>query len=318
MAYRLTAKETIPEGARRVVLEETDSAAALLAEPDLTKRDEAVHEARKSVKKVRGLLRLLHHELGAVYNRENKRLRRTGRLLSELRDAAVLLQVFNALVKERPNGLNPGSLSQIRRGLERSKTELDDRLDVKKILSEAVTALRSARDRSKEWPLDKDGFAAISPGLKRTYRLGRSALKKTMKTQDAVDFHNLRKRVKDHWYHVRLLENLWTEVMQAHEASLKNLETWLGEDHNLVVLREKLTSAPEQFGGHEAVADFLPLIEQQQQKLRADSITLARRLYAEKPRAVVRNFEALWSAWRKKPARKPPGSAPEKSRAQVA
>ncbi len=70
------------------------------------------------------------------------------------------------------------------------------------------------------------------------------------------NYHDWRKRVKDHWYHVRLLESLWTEVLEAREASLKNLETWLGDDHNLVVLCDKLTNEPEKYGEADGVQLF--------------------------------------------------------------
>ena len=40
--------------------------------------------------------------------------------------------------------------------------------------------------------------------------------------------HEWRKRAKDHWYHIRLVEDLWTEVMEGYEKSLKDLETVAG------------------------------------------------------------------------------------------
>ena len=58
------------------------------------------------------------------------------------------------------------------------------------------------------------------------------------------NYHEWRKRVKDHWYHVRLLEGFGTLGCGSYEKSLKELETLLGEDHNLVVLREKCKRSP--------------------------------------------------------------------------
>ena len=80
--------------------------------------------------------------------------------------------------------------------------------------------------------------------MERTFRAGRAALENVRENPTADNFHDLRKRVKDHWYHIRLLEGLWTDVMQAHEKSLKDLETWLGDDHNLAVLRERISPSP--------------------------------------------------------------------------
>ena len=59
MAYHLESGETVPEGIRRVIREEIESAAGQLAGKGDPNRDEAIHEARKSVKKIRGALRLV-------------------------------------------------------------------------------------------------------------------------------------------------------------------------------------------------------------------------------------------------------------------
>jgi hypothetical protein len=86
--------------------------------------------------------------------------------------------------------------------------------------------------------------------------------------------------------------------MEAHESSLKQLETWLGDDHNLVVLREKLKARPEDFGGKAVVTAFLSLVEDYQKELRENSISLGERVYTEKPRAFVRSLGELWEVWR--------------------
>ena len=54
--------------------------------------EEAVHSARKDMKKLRALLRLVRGELGAsVYRRENARFREAAATLAGLRDADVML-----------------------------------------------------------------------------------------------------------------------------------------------------------------------------------------------------------------------------------
>ena len=117
----------------------------------------------------------------------------------------------------------------------------------------------------------------------------------------AENFHEWRKRVKDHWYHVRLLESLWTEVMQAHEHSLHDLETWLGDDHNLVLLRAKLEEEPQSYGDEKAVRLFLALVKQEQKELREKSMSLGERIYERKPRRFVQDIQKLWDAWQQEP-----------------
>ena len=312
MAYRLKADEPVSEGIGRIVAEEIDSATQLLGGASGSKRDEAIHEARKSVKKIRGVLRLVRPELGKTYKKENASFRDVGQQLSELRDAAALLEVFDQLNKKFSGAIERKTLGAIKRGLENQKRETEQRLQPENVIRETMKTLASAAQRSKTWPLSKDGFEGVAPGLELSYREGRKALKKAEQDQNAVSYHDLRKRVKDHWYHVRLLENLWTDVMQAHETSLKDLETWLGDDHNLAVLREKVEENPENFGDESGIQVFLALAAQHQQELRSNSITLAHRVYADKTRLFVRNLGQLWKAWREQPAQPKPAAQPAK------
>ena len=68
----------------------------------------------------------------------------------------------------------------------------------------------------------------------------RRRLKPFRTSGTAQDLHDWRKRVKDHWYHVRLLAGLWPDVMTSFEWTLKDLETKLGDHHNLEVLKERI------------------------------------------------------------------------------
>lgn len=301
MPYRFKASESVPDGIRRVVLEEIESATGLLARSSKAKRDEAVHEARKSIKKIRGVLRLMRPELGRTYTEENNRFREVGRQLSQLRDAAAQIEMFDQLAEKFAGSIERGSLAEVRAGLVRHKRKIEQRLDVVKVIARASATLKAARSRISKWKLSQDGFDALGPGLEQTVRRGRKALRAARKGQDAVAYHDFRKRVKDHWYHLRLLESVWTEIMQAHEASLKELETRLGDDHNLVVLSEMLSDRPEEYGGKSTVQLFLAATDLHQKELREQAISLGERVYAEKPKRFVETIALLWKAWQQQP-----------------
>ncbi len=198
-------------------------------------------------------------------------------------------------------GIQKNGLDSIRRGLQRIKRETEERVGLDKLMQRSISAFRVAKKRLNSWPLKADDFDAIAPGLELTYRTGRKALAQVKKTPTPENYHYFRRRVKDHWYHVRLLESVWTEVMQAHEASLKNIETWLGDDHNLVVLCEKLNKEPEKFGDNKAIQLFVSLVEQHQKELRENAISFGERAYEQKPRRFVANMAKLWDAWQEEP-----------------
>jgi CHAD domain-containing protein len=301
MPFRFKRGESVEEAARRIVHEEIDSALGQLTHSSGKKRDEAIHEARKSIKKIRGLMRLLQPELGRVYRAENTRLRNVGRKLSEVRDATAILEVFDSLVEKHHDALQKDALAAIRRGLETSKRQTEQAVGIRTAVKRATVALVLIAKHVDKWTIQKDGFRAIAPGLKKRYQGGRGAMVLARKEDTPESYHEWRKRVKDHWYHVRLLESLWTEVMQAREASLHDLETWLGDDHNLVVLCAKLNAEPEKYGDEKNVQLLLTLAGQEQKELREKSLSLGERVYERKPRRFVQDMQRLWDAWQQQP-----------------
>lgn len=292
MSYRLKRKEPVPDGIKRLAAEQIDAASSQLASGK--NREEAVHEARKCVKKTRGLLSL------ASYQKEDKRLRDIGRALSAIRDATVIVETFDGLLEKHKATLKKEQLAGVRRELVQAPKSREG-------IERALTGLRAVRGRIETLPIQTDGFAAVEEGLIASYRRGRKRLRLAEETGDARDFHEFRKSAKEHWYHMRLFEGLWPEPVGARVAALKDLETWLGEHHNLDVLRGKLPKEPQ-----EAIQLFLALVETEQKELERNSISLARRLYEQKPKLFVRDLSKLWDVWHEE-AKLPPRKQPAPS-----
>ena len=301
MAYHLKAGEPVPEGIKRAAREELEFAAGQLDGSAGAARDEAVHEGRKSIKKVRGLLRLARPELGRVYRRESERLGEIGRTLSEFRDAGAIIGTFDALRGKYRDELGRRRLASIRHGLVRREEEAEQEANIDRVLQRMASSLAGVGQRVKSWPLKAAGFRAIAPGLEETYRRGEKAMARARKHPSPENFHAWRKSVKDLWYHVRLLENLWTEVMLAYEKSLKDMETWLGEDHNLAVLRDKIAAERDFYGKEKDVEFVLEKIGKYQHELRANALSLGERVYQDKPRHFVQHMRHLWESWQDQP-----------------
>jgi CHAD domain-containing protein len=232
---------------------------------------------------------------------ENVRLRDIARHLSHYRDSFVMVETLDDL-KKHFSAETLRRLRTARAALLTRRTELAQSEDRRLVLDHAAAALARVSTRLPDWRLKSDGFAALAPGIERTFRAGRSALARLRENPTADNFHDLRKRVKDHWYHMRLLESLWTDVMRAYEKTLKDLETWLGNDHNLAVLRENILAEPAFFGAKEETDLMLDLIDRYQTELRGASVALAERIYAEKTGEFVTRMQHLWDAWKQQPA----------------
>jgi len=300
MAYRFDAGQPIPDEVRRVFFEEIDSAIKQLTIRKDKDRDESIHEARKSVKKLRGLLRLVTPLIGkGTYRKENQQLGGIGRKLSELRDARAMIEIFEAVVKEAETQekLDTDLVQSIRGRLEQHKSETEQNIDVEETLNAAVVALQTVRGHVNDYQLTERGFESLERGLKNVYRRGRRAMKQTAKTSTADDFHNWRKRVKDHWYHVRLLGDLDIPFVHTREDELKRLETWLGDDHNLVVLRETIDRDHANFGHPKQVRKFLAITKQHGQELREKALELGGYLYGVKPKQLLRDLSEAREIW---------------------
>ena len=292
MPFRLTQDESIPRGIRRIAREEIDAAIENLRVKTPARRDAAVHEARKSLKKLRSLLRMISPSLGNAVKKENAALRELGRGLSRMRDAAAMLETVNLLGKKYKGEPAARDLAELRSLFVQRRTAARTDSEAIATAEAGVTTLRGLRRRLNNWNLAAD-VHSMEPGFKRIYSRGRKACSRAEKNANPENLHELRKRVKDYWYQVRLLESIWPSGAKSPEKSLRDLQEWLGDAHNLAVLREETTT-----GGLTA------LINDFEKELSGKSLAAALKLYELKPAAHVRQIAQLWEAWRDEPARK--------------
>jgi CHAD domain-containing protein len=313
MAYHFKPSETVTDAVKRIISEEIDSAAEQLKKTG-NQRDEAVHEARKSLKKIRGMLRLIQPEIGrGFYKRENGLFRDVGRKLSEIRDAGAIIEVFDDLAARYQKELTPAAPAVVRRALKKVKAETEKELKIDEVVSETIHALGEARERLAGLHIKSDGWDTIGSGFRKYYRLGRAAMEQAGEEKTPEAYHEWRKRAKDHWYHVRLLEKSWDEKAGTYEGSLKDLETALGDDHNLVVLRQRLKKEPDLYGGHDAVQLWLGVIDRRAEELRGESARIGNGVYCLKPRKRESEFARLWEAWKAEDGEKAAPGIPRKS-----
>jgi CHAD domain-containing protein len=294
VAYRLQSGESVREGLRRIAREELSSGAGGLRHAKARQRDEAIHEARKSIKKVRALLRLMRGELGALYSIENRRLRDVSRRLSVYRDGTVMIETLDQLGEHRKDDRSAPALAAIRGVLIENQRRQRRGSRMANAMRRAGEALRAASARVSRWRLVMDGPVALAPGMETAYRRGRAAMAAVRRHPQPEHCHEWRKRVKDHWYHLRLLETRWNAATRAREKSLKELETWLGEHHNLEVLSARL--AAEAAGGRKPKEAGLcrDLIGELQRELRHKALALGQRLYSETPELFRKQLAQLW------------------------
>lgn len=263
-------------------------------------RHAAVHEARKGCKRLRGLLRLARAGLGDdVYRAENAALRDAARRLSDLRDAEALIETYDKLDAHFGGRIDRRSIAPVRRALTARRRRLADQdATFERRVAAFRADLEGALRRVPSWGLANDEFAALAAGLKRSYKRGRKAMATAYASPSPERFHEWRKRVKYHRYHLELLQELWPRQLKARRSEVKTLGGMLGDDHDLAVLRAVLQSESGSFGD-ESARMLLDLADRRRDELRAGMRPLGRRVFAEQPKALVSRYEAYWRAWRK-------------------
>jgi CHAD domain-containing protein len=299
-AYELLEGEPVGPGIRRVVLARVDDAIAQLRGEAESEPAVAVHEARKDIKKIRSALRLVRDELGDdVWRRENVHYRDIARTLSGFRDAEILVEALDSLGERfgKPAGER---FAGLRVELEREVRDAHQDGSIERAMSRAAAELSAGRARSAELDLDGDGWELIGPGLHRSYRRGRRRLRDVEEEASVTNLHELRKRVKDVWYQLRLIRSADSQLIGSVADHAHDLSDHLGDDHDLALLREQASrreAASAEAGDQRHLTE---LIDRRRGELQFAAISLATRIYAQKPKKFTRRLASRWEAWRER------------------
>src|SRR5262249_24120385 len=106
--------------------------------------------------------------------------------------------------------------------------------------SDVDRQLRRVRRAAKGWRPAHGGAGALVRGIHALHRQGRNAMMRALKRERPDDFHAWRKEIKALWYALRLVEQSDSKVRRDIRA-LHQAETWLGEEHNIVVLCDQIS-----------------------------------------------------------------------------
>lgn len=288
MGFRLKLREPLPKGLTRVFHEQIDPALRLCRH-SARQRGVTVHEVRKHLKKLRAAIRLTVVEVGKKQHaREDRCAREIGRLVSDLRDAQVRLQTLIQLRDETAKGSGENHFTRIEELLSLERESFSAAFDGWQ--KQAIPKLERLEERLSKWPLAGISWQQICRAVAKTYKRGQRGLAKTIKKPDPENFHAWRKRVKDLWYQLRILQPLNRLVLEEIAADTKVLGELLGREHDYDFLVARL----DKESGDDALRDELTqlhkLIRKRGKRLRRDALELGRRFYAEPSKAFAKRI----------------------------
>ena len=179
MSYRLDLGAPVPDALRAELVERLEHAHGALRDADPDAANEAVHDARKDIKKARALLRLARPDLPeATYRDGNEALRDIARSLTAAREADVLTETLE-LVTARLVGQVPEleldalrvRVTEIAASMRPAQTS-----GAGAIPEQVVAALEAAAARARALDLDRCDTDTLVAGSVRAYARGAQAL----------------------------------------------------------------------------------------------------------------------------------------------
>jgi len=227
-------------------------------------------------------------------------LRESASHLSPTRDAHVKIKAFKNLVQHFRPELGPGALHHIRKALLGGFQQATWTFAKEKTAGRVERILKRTAADFNDLSVCRKGWKVLSTGLKSSYGQGFNKYHIALKDPSIENLHEWRKRIKDLWYQIRLLNAVWPEQMDAAAQELETLSEFLGDDHDLVMLQIAATECCEQDGKLEEWELLQGLIKQRQAELRKAAFTLGARFYAEKPSAFCKRLGKYWQIWRHK------------------
>ena len=288
MGFRLKLREALPDGLKRVFLEQIESALKLCRHP-ARHRGVTVHEVRKHLKKVRAAMRLAITEVGKDrHAREDRCVRKIGRLVSDLRDAQVRLQTLIQLRDETAKGPEDNPFPRIEELLSLERESFSAAFAGWQ--KQAIPQMERVEARLLKWPLEGLTWKQVCGAVGKIYKRGQRGLAKTINDPDSENFHAWRKRVKDLWYQLRILQPLNRVVLteMAHDAGV--LGELLGREHDLGFLWARLEKESSDEALREELAQLEKLIRKRGKRLRTNALELGRRFYAEPAKAFAKRI----------------------------
>jgi CHAD domain-containing protein len=248
--------------------------------------DYAIHEARKSFKRVRSLLRIFKPAIDElVFEEFNMLFRDLGRTLSQFRD---LDSITECLSKIKPkNEIKNEIITTLKIQIDNMRFNNDiDQMN--KAINEVIDNLNNALNNLNKIELPDDCKPYIKKGIKKIYDIGRSQYYKNLLETNDILMHEWRKKVKQLW-DVSLIFNDGSPEDETYAEEIHTLSTLLGDYHDLVltfefVYNEQLILDEESF------IKFKKILIKRKDKLARQSFEQAQNIYKLSVEEFIKNY----------------------------
>jgi len=280
MKFHLLKSESAGNGIARINRELCKRARQTIESGGAT-TDSTVFELRKSVKKLRAILRIVRPALDEKSFRKLDRLiREFGRELGRVRDSAVLVDTLDSLLARFKPYPDEAALQPARNALRcRYQVALEDFLQRNDALSLA-SGFGAIEQQVRDLDLQACSRPMLLAGIRKTYRRCRTWLRRLHAEPVSKNSHDLRRQVKYAWNQLRLIRKLEPGAFRTVIDDLDRLGRLLGEDSDIAVLVETVQRHPEICCSRVRTEFIIALAEARRIRVLTASLHLADRIFA--------------------------------------
>lgn len=252
-----------------------------------------VHAARRRLKFMRSLLRLLRPAIGkAAFTKADRRLRAAAHAIAGARRAEAMQEAV-AKLASRGSPENPAltELAHLASAAHSHESATD-------VLSEATAEARRSIEKLRgtinDWSLPKHDVAPFVAGLRDAYGTARRKLRRGLAAGDIARLHEARKSVIHHLHHLEIVEPLWPDPIRLWKTELTSLREALGDLNDLEELERLAARGASDFSSPVRLQEARAAIAARRARLLARVEEQAHHRFAEKPGALAKRLGAMW------------------------
>jgi CHAD domain-containing protein len=200
----------------------------------------AVHEMRKSFKRLRALL-LFYDEYPEEFPQEFCiQIKNYGRLLSAMRESYVNIQIFERLA-ENNNLIADRKIKSAKEKLQAKNREIiDNSFFGSEDFQNLLQFTKALEQQVIRMEIDRPSQIQLAKQLVISYQKAYDCYQIIGNDSEGDEIHNLRKKLKRLWYQFDLLQYLHPRYFRLKSDQLNKITEQLGEDHDMFVFLNDL------------------------------------------------------------------------------
>ncbi len=259
--------------------------------------DVTVHEIRKSIKKVRAILRMIRNGISDdEYKAENKLFRDLNRELSEARNIKIYQTCMIDLKERLPFDAFEKEMDKSIVEIGNELTSNREQLVENEIFSQIFIRTNEAKVRINNIELKTDDFGLMKNGLQKIYKRARKFSFLIQEDPSVEYLHEYRKKIKYLWNQLLILQPVFERLLKAYAKSLKNLSDLLGDHRDYVLFLDYLeyneffALTPEQ------ISMIREIISEENDRRLIQAQKLSLKIFIDKPGYFADRLEQFWNA----------------------